>query len=247
MSMPMSHKTIFSFVLITLTLATALAACGPAATVAPTPTLLPTATFTLSPTATPAELPTATPTLIPTATFTPSPTATSTHTPTAVPTARPSRTPTPKLPQVRGDVQVAFIPYGEGAMAPQPPIDVTLIIRPLSGEANIRYTITGLASSFSLSLLPGKYEISSLEVNSPSLSPNPVSLSAGRLKFTVPQTGCAYVGRFSFSYYRLPPGSLYEQMQLVGLAQGRDDVVQVHLDNGGLVNAPATVEGAGSC
>ena len=62
----------------------------------PTPTVVPTATPTLKPTATPTVVPTATPTLKPTPTPTVVPTATPTLKPTATPTVVPTATPTLK-------------------------------------------------------------------------------------------------------------------------------------------------------
>ena len=62
----------------------------------PTPTVVPTATPTLKPTATPTVVPTATPTLKPTPTLTVVPTATPTLKPTATPTVVPTATPTLK-------------------------------------------------------------------------------------------------------------------------------------------------------
>ena len=59
----------------------------------PTPTVVPTATPTLKPTATPTVVPTATPTLKPTPTPTVVPTATPTLIPTAIPTVIPIATP----------------------------------------------------------------------------------------------------------------------------------------------------------
>ena len=161
-----------------------------------------------------------------------------------------------------GQIRISFIPYGVGAVSPQPPIEVTLIIRPagVRGGPDIRHRVTDPAGNFSLLLSPGDYAIWSLELNAPSLdSPGPVTLETGDLTqtpviapgFAVPAAGCSYAGRFSFSFYRLPPGSLLQQtavaQQLVRELQLVRGVRLYFLpDTGSVVLPPVTVVQSGA-
>jgi hypothetical protein len=147
------------------------------------------------------------------------------------------------LPEVLGNFQVGFIPYNENAVLPEPPIDVTLIIEPLAGGSTVRHKITDPAGGFALSLSPGEYEILTLEVEAPAMSPDPFDLLTGRPKFTVPDKGCTYVGRIFIFYFRLPAGSLDEQMALVQeLAQTGKSVYLIYLESGSLVPESAGVD-----
>jgi hypothetical protein len=126
-------------------------------------------------------------------------------------------------PNVYGDLGIEIVLYNEDAVMPQLPFDVTLIIRPVEGDGEIRYKMADPNGSFALTLSPGRYRLTGLEVESPSVqadpfdlyitdptSPDPVSL-----RFTVPAQGCAYVGLIHLTYYRFPGLPIIEQMNLI--------------------------------
>jgi hypothetical protein len=54
-----------------------------------------------------------------------------------------------------------------------------------------------------------------LEVEAPNMASNPFPILTMRPTFTVPDTGCVYIGRFFFRLYRLPPGSFEQQRAVV--------------------------------
>lgn len=162
--------------------------------------------------------------------------------PTPAPTQ--TATATPGLPEVLGNFQVGFIPYNENAVLPEPPIDVTLVIEPLAGGSTVRHKITDPAGGFALSLSPGEYEIFTLEVEAPAMSLDPfhLQLFTGSPKFTVPDKGCTYVGRISIFYFRLPAGSLMEQVPLAQEIAQDKTVPFTYLEGGGLVPESAGVD-----
>jgi hypothetical protein len=204
-----------------------------------------TSTSTPEPTLTP--MPTATPTL--------APTSTPTLTPTATPTPSPTLTATAEGATVYGDFQVAFIPHGEGAEVPQPPIDLSLIIESESGEGEFEAKISDPAGGFSLNLPAGIYKIISLKLTS---SGEDIDLPTSSPSLIVPQAGCVYIGRLSLRYIKLPPLSIPEQLDLVlemAKKTGQDLLVTV-LENGSYIlqskgidipKASERVDGAENC
>jgi hypothetical protein len=153
-------------------------------------------------------------TAAPTKTPTPEPTATRTPSRTPMPSSTATNTPEPAT--VYGNLQIGFIPYNEKAVAPKPPIDVTLVLEQAAGGGiQTRHNITDQSGGFSLALAPGDYLISLLEIKASSLSSKTIKLPVNGPYFTVPETGCAYVGRIFYFYYRLPPGSMEEIKPLI--------------------------------
>jgi hypothetical protein len=88
---------------------------------------------------------------------------------------------------------------------------------------------------------PGDYHVKALEFLAPSMSEDVFQLPTGGPTFTVPATGCIYIGRVSFAYYRLPEGSFDEQSAMISQLFGRDDVTFVFLESGSLVGNKAGV------
>ena len=164
----------------------------------------------------------------------------------------------PQLQEVSGTVALGFVPTVL-ANLPAPPIELTLVIKPQAGGAEIRHKIAdsspgwSLESSkerqvavshqnFSLQLSPGIYEISTLEVQAPSLSDTEFSLPTGGPNFTVPERNCVYVGRMSFVFLRLPPGSFDQSRAWAALAAQKEgkSILFVYLPKGTLVLPAST-------
>ena len=238
---------------------------------APTPTPTPTVTSTNTPTATHTPLPTntptptsthtppATPTFSPTPTATDTPLPTSTYTPTASPSptvspSQPTVTPLFETPYVLGNLQMEFIPYGENVILLEPPIEVAPIF---PGEEGKSHKITDPAGDYALSLSPGEYEISVLEVKAANM-PESVDVFIPSLHFEVPPIGCNYLGEIQLSFYRLPPGEYAEhRATIIELEEQTGiEILFTYLDSGHLVpksfvvNLPSEnerVEGVDNC
>ena len=126
--------------------------------------------------------------------------------------------------EVLGSVVIGFAPTVLAVM-PEPPIELTLLIKPVGGGATIKHRITDPSprwmieggdkrksaashQNFRLSLRPGKYKISEVLAQARSLMEKPFILTKYGPTFTVPEGNCVYVGRIGYIYVRLPPGSL---------------------------------------
>lgn len=181
-----------------------------------------------------------------------SPDATSTAVQPSTPSLAPSRTASPKSrptpsptatsgPSVLGNLQVTFIPATTEVKAPSPPIEVGLVIKPAAGGAEVTQSIPEAGDGFSLTLDPGSYALSALEIRAPSMSDEAFQVPTAGPTFTVPASGCVYIGRISFAYYRMPEGSLEAQTEVIKAAFGRDDLYFVFLESGSLVGKEAGV------
>ena len=97
---------------------------------------------------------------------------------------------------------------------------------------------------FGLELDPGNYVISSLEVDSPSISDNPAGLLTGHPGFTVIEGGCVYIGRISISYYRFPPGDFLQQNEWISelSAQVGREVYAIIFSSGSLIPESANID-----
>lgn len=176
----------------------------------------------------------------PSAIATASPSATASATPKPTPTPTPTPSPTPG-PSVLGNLQVAFVPATKAVKPPTPPIEVSLVLKPAAGGADVMQAIAEAGGGFSLTLDPGTYKLAALEISAPSMSAAAFQVPTGGPSFTVPATGCVYVGRIQFAYYRMPAGSFEEQTALFKGLFGREDLIFIFLESGGLIGSEAGV------
>lgn len=115
------------------------------------------------------------------------------------------------------------------------------MLKPANGGPDVKQGIPEAGGGFSLTLDPGTYKLAALEITSSSMSDAAFQVPTGGPTLTVPATGCAYVGRINFAYYRMPAGSFEEQTaQFKGLF-GREDVIFIFLESGGLIGSEAGV------
>jgi hypothetical protein len=176
------------------------------------------------------------------------PQATPTATPAAATTQPPATTSpaTPANPEwVSGDLQLYFVPV-TAAATPVGAIAVQLVIRQVHGGAQTTEN-TGLVPKirglwFEVTQLPpGRYRLKALKLRGPSLSARAIEVPTGGPAFTVPASGCAYIGLISLSFYRLPPGTLNQQGAVARqLAHGKTAYF-VYLKTGGLLGKSASV------
>ena len=176
----------------------------------------------------------------PTSTATATPASTPSPTPSPIPTPTPSPSPTPG-PTVLGNLQIGFIPATTNVEPPSPPIEVSIVIKPADGGPDVKQPITESGGGFSLTLDPGTYRLYLLEILAPSMSDQAFQVPTIGPTFTVPATGCVYVGRIYFEYYRMPKGSLDEQTAAIKQQFRRDDLSFVFLESGSLVGTEASV------
>lgn len=158
---------------------------------------------------------------------------------------------------VLGSITLGFAPTVLASL-PEPPIDLTMVIRPLAGGSKLKFKVTDPSpqwevektdvavtfQNFSFSLRPGSYEIVFLEVEAQSLSDAPFSLVTGGPRFTVPEGNCVYVGQITFAYMRLPPGSRDQAVAVVqkmAKKQGKPFVL-LYLTKGALVGVSTAVD-----
>lgn len=124
--------------------------------------------------------------------------------------------PAEQLRNVLGTIALEFVP-AEGATAPEPPMDVILVMRRLPDGQQIRPRVADSLAvwdkdratshqNFRLTLPPGSYQILGIEILAPSLSGDQVPLPFGA-SFVVQDTGCVYLGRMRFEFLRLPAAS----------------------------------------
>lgn len=178
----------------------------------------------------------------------PSPTSVATATPSSTPSPTPSPTPTPTpspsptpAPAVLGNLQVGFIPATADVQPPSPPVEISMVLKPADGGPDVKQPIPDSAGGFSLTLDPGTYSLHLLEILAPSMSDQSFQVPTIGPTFTVPATGCVYVGRIYFEYYRMPKGSLDEQTAAIKQLFRRDDLYFVFLESGSLVGNEASV------
>ena len=120
-------------------------------------------------------------------------------------------------------------------------------------EFSSRYFTTTL--NFALTLAPGEYQIIGLVGLHPDLGEDPVSFPAFRhglgtlhsistLSFSVPDSGCIYIGDFSLEYIRISPGSRTEQDKALDeiAREIRDTVYYSYIRSGSLVALEAGMD-----
>lgn len=120
-------------------------------------------------------------------------------------------------------------------------MDVSIVIKPVAVGPDVTQTIPEAGGGFSLTLDPGTYSLYALKIRAASMSDNAFEVPTTGPTFTVPASGCAYIGRITFAYYRMPEGSFDVQTELIKEAFGRDDVYFVFLESGSLVGNEAGV------
>lgn len=160
----------------------------------------------------------------------------------------------PKPQEVLGTMIIGFSPTVLASM-PEPPIDLTLHIRALTGGSDLKLDIAdgkaiwemvpagpkGVGVSyqnFRLMLPPGDYLMAGLDVRAKSLSDKPFFLPTGWPSFTIPKGNCVYIGRIGAIYSRLPPGSLDEAKAAAGemsAAMGGRPLFMIYLTKGALL------------
>ena len=175
-------------------------------------------------------IPTDTPQPPPTDTPTPPPTDTPTPTiiPSDTPIPTPTETPTPEWATLYGNLQIAMAPYGEEAEVPDSLGDLTLHFKNVDTEEEYT-TIADKNGGFMILMPAGVYSFSQVRIgalDSKAPTSNP--------KIIVPDKGCLYIGRISFAYILLPPGSPGEQIALIQqlAAQGKDFVFTLATSGG---------------
>lgn len=149
----------------------------------------------------------------------------------------------PGDPTVFGTIVLDFTPYGEGAVMPEPPYGLTLLIRTADGENTVSHDVDE-DGTFELAMAAGDYEIAGLGIDAPSLQDFPFIHATAGPTFTAPEDGCSYIGLMRYSIYRLPPVETGEQVALTGeiAEETGKDVTVTTVILGGLVQYDETVE-----
>jgi hypothetical protein len=137
---------------------------------------------------------------------------------------------------VFGRVEISFQPYGEGAVAPEGPVAITLLVRGEEEGPPVAHPAAE-DGSFAFASAPGEYEIAGLQIMNESLALGPVLHSTGGPVFTVPDEGCTYVGDITYSMYRLPAIEAALQLDLEEELEAQDDAEYelLYLADGGLL------------
>lgn len=151
-----------------------------------------------------------------------------------------------------GTLQVGFVPLGDGAILPQPPVSLSMTITE-AGAERLVYTfedpdpgwvfeegvISLTISTFVLPLPPGEYEITNVEVDDTSFAPEPVDIPMLAFPtFTVLEdVECTFIGELTVLSFRLPPGELDETTELVQEVVGPEGALLVFLPDTGSVLA----------
>lgn len=183
---------------------------------------------------------------------------------TTAATTRPPVTASPATTRpagVYGDLRLGFVPATSAATAPVPPIAVSLVVRAVPGGAETTWTTADAPDvqgfQFQLTgLPPGRYSLQALRLRSASLDPKTITVPTAGPGFTVPGSGCAYIGLIYVVYYRLPPGTLNQQDAVAARLANGKTAYYVYLKTGGLLGDTAGVgslpagkrpAGSGSC
>ena len=98
---------------------------------------------------------------------------------------------------------------------------------------------------FALALEPGEYRTVLLGVEHVDLDSKQITLfidpTIRFIRFTVPETGCSYIGRIFVNYYRLPPLDFSETLDLIkNLGEG----ILSNLKTGGIFSESAAIDRA---
>ena len=247
-------------------------AARPTATAVPTPeptaTPIPIPTLTPTPTPMPTALPTATPRPEPTSTPIPEPTTT----PVPAPILEAGPDVEVEPPSVYGRVEVRIVPgFGGGIVIPDSAIQAGFVVESADGEEIFdwitdpepyhRFDRTNPGAGqktrldFALTLAPGEYKIVGLIGMHPDLAKDPVGFPSfripsgmesliGNLSFSVPESGCIYIGDLSLEYLRIPPGSRTEQNTYLDqeAERLRDGIHYSYLRGGSLISISASID-----
>jgi hypothetical protein len=131
-----------------------------------------------------------------------------------------------QLQEVLGTVAIGIVPLNPASL-PQPPIDLVVHIKRSPDGPDVKYDIADGSAiwelsppgpqeagaslqNFRLMLAPGDYSVSGFYVRAKSLWHKLFFLPTGGPNFTVPESGCVYIGRINVVLLRLPPGSVAE-------------------------------------
>jgi hypothetical protein len=161
--------------------------------------------------------------------------------PTTSPTQSPSPSPEPQF-NVYGSIGLEVFVLERGSPL-KDPFEMTIVLIPDSDGDQIRVPVES-AGPFSASLEPGSYRVTGLVIESPGLGKEAVELPtlggrAKNVKFTVPESGCVYVGQVTFFYVRLPKGSFNKQLETLNeVAEGAESAF-IFLPSGSMVFFPA--------
>jgi len=167
----------------------------------------------------------------------------------------------PQPQEVLGTMIIGFSPTVLASL-PEPPIDLTLHIRPLAGGHDVKHhiadgtpvwelltvgpTVVGATfQNFRLVLPAGDYLVEGLDVRAPSLSDKPFFLATGGPSFTVPKGNCVYIGRIGLFYSRLPPGSLDQAKAAAGVVSaemGGRPLLMIYLPKGALLVVSSSID-----
>jgi len=159
-----------------------------------------------------------------------------------------------RAPQaVFGTVVIGFVPSGL-AVLPDPLSRVTLLIQRDMRKKDLRHPISDANPNwvvaadkggrsavshhnFQLHLPPGDYRVTGIEIESRSISPKPITLPTAGPGFTVPEGRCVYIGRMTYMFQILSPGSFSQSKSMAArLARQRSmPVLMVYLPKGSLV------------
>ena len=98
---------------------------------------------------------------------------------------------------------------------------------------------------FAIALEPGEYTITLLSVKHVDLADEQITLfidpTIRFMRFTVPESGCSYIGRIFVNYYRLPPLEPFEAINV--FKKLRAPYMKL-LSTGGIVSESAAIERA---
>ena len=150
----------------------------------------------------------------------------------------------PGNPTVFGSIELNFTPYGEGAVMPEPPYGLTLLIHPVDDDTSTISHEVAEDGTFELTIAAGEYEIAGLGIDAPSLQDFPFIHATAGPRFTAPESGCSYIGLTRYSIYRLPPLESGDQLVLtaeIGEETGKD-VKLTTVILGGLVQYDENVD-----
>lgn len=167
---------------------------------------------------------------------------------------------------VLGTITISIAPAALASL-PQPPIELTLLIKSLRRGVATKHRIADpnptwmvrqkgkvamSEQNFHLPLPPGNYKITEITAKAKNLADKSFTLVRNGPQFTVPQGNCVYIGRIVYTYTRLPRASLAQaKAAMLKLAQKKDKPVSmIYLTEGALIpvssviNIPKKIEQA---
>lgn len=193
----------------------------------------------------------------PSTTSTTAATTTTTTTSTTT-TTTPTTTTTAPAPDLHalGTVQIVFVPYGDGAVLPQPPVGGSVRIEGAGTSLTVPFedpdpgfvsnddgTLSITIRTFAASLAPGTYQIDSIELIDDALG-DPVNVALFppfMPRFTVlADADCTLLGNMTLLWWRLAPGDMgVELANEIGAEQG---LSLVFLESGPLAYGDAGMD-----